>query len=67
MFEYRKLRGRIIEKYGTQGKFAEAIGISENALSKKMTCATGLSQDDIILWSELLDIQKSDFGDFFYT
>lgn len=67
MFEYKKLRGKIIEKYGTQGKFAEAIGISENALSKKMTCITGLSQDDIILWSELLDIQKSDFGDFFYT
>lgn len=66
-FEYKKLRGRIVEKYGTQGEFAKAIGLSENSLSKKMTCVTGLSQDDIVLWSELLDIPKSDFGDFFYT
>lgn len=66
-FKYAKLRGRIVEKYGTQGKFAEAIGISENSLSKKMTCVTGLSQDDILLWSDLLDIDKCDFGDFFYS
>lgn len=67
MFEYKKLRGRIVEKYGTQTEFAKAIGISENSLSKKMNCITGISQDDIILWSELLDIDKSDFGDFFYS
>ncbi len=67
VFEYAKLRGRIVEKYGTQGNFAKAIGISENSLSKKMTCATALSQDDILLWSELLDINKSEYGDFFYS
>jgi len=67
VFEYAKLRGRIIEKYGTQGNFAKAIGISENSLSKKMTCVTGLSQDDILLWSELLDIDKSEYGYFFYS
>lgn len=66
-FKYAKLRGRIVEKYGTQGRFAEAIGISENSLSKKMNCITGLSQDDILLWSDLLDIDKSEFGDFFYS
>ena len=66
-FKYTKLRGRIVEKYGTQGRFAEAIGISENSLSKKMNCITGLSQDDILLWSDLLDIDKSEFGDFFYS
>lgn len=66
-FKYAKLRGRIVEKYDTQGRFAEAIGISENSLSKKMNCITGLSQDDILLWSDLLDIDKSEFGDFFYS
>ena len=67
VFSYAKLRGKIIEKYGTQGKFAEAIGISENSLSKKMTCVTGISQDDILLWSKLLDIDISQIGEFFYT
>lgn len=35
MYRYNKLRGRIIEKFGTQEKFAKAVGISENSLSKK--------------------------------
>ena len=35
-FDYRKLKGRIIEKYGSQLNFADAYGISENTLSLKM-------------------------------
>lgn len=27
-FHFNKLRGRIVEKYGVQARFAEAIGIS---------------------------------------
>ena len=34
-YTYNKLRGRIIEMYGTQGKFAEKLGISKNSVSKK--------------------------------
>ena len=36
-YTYNKLRGRIIEMYGTQGKFAEKLGISKNSVSKKWT------------------------------
>lgn len=66
MYKYKKLRGRIVEKYGTQEKFAKAVGISETALSKKMQCKTGISQSDICLWSKLLDIQPEEYGEYFF-
>ena len=35
-FNYSKLRGRIIEKYGSQSDFAKAFGCSDRTLSLKM-------------------------------
>lgn len=67
MYKYKKLRGRIIEKFGTQEKFAKEIGISETALSKKMQCKTGISQTDICLWSKLLGITIDEYGMYFFT
>ncbi|MCZ4005815.1 DUF739 family protein, partial [Lactobacillus gasseri] len=29
-FDFRKLNGRIVEKYGTQYNFAKALGLSEH-------------------------------------
>lgn len=66
-YEYNKLRGRIVEKYGTQNKFAEALGISSNSLSKKMNCDTQFSQSDVELWCKLLDIPRDEIPSFFYT
>lgn len=66
-YSYDKLRGRIVERYGSQEKYAEALGISTNSLSKKMTGKTGFSQKDIVLWSELLEISKSEYGEYFFA
>ena len=66
-FEYRKLRGRIIEKYGSQDKFAEAIGTTSVTVSKKMTGKVQFSQDDIILWCEALDIPLMEAGPYFFS
>lgn len=66
-YEYRRLKGRIIEKYGTMGEFAKEIGISQNSLSKKMNCKTGISQEDIEFWSKLLDISPEDYGAFYFA
>jgi len=67
LYQYKKLRGRIIERFGTQEKFAKEIGISETALSKKMQCKTGISQSDICLWSKLLGITPDEYGVYFFT
>lgn len=67
MYTYSKLRGRIIEKYGTLSRFAKAINLSQTSLSAKMTCKTGLSQEDMDKWAELLDIKLAEYGDYFFT
>jgi hypothetical protein len=66
-YTYSKLRGRIIEKFGTLGNFAEAIGLSRVSVSNKMQCKAGFSQEDIELWSSKLDIDNKDIGSFYFT
>lgn len=66
-YTYNKLRGRIIEKYGTQEEFARKVGISKNSLSLKMNGKTGFSQADVDRWSDLLDIETREIGLYFFT
>ena len=65
--KYAKLRGRIVEKFGTIGKFGDAVGLSGTSMSKKLTGTTGFSQADIIRWCELLDIDMEEVGAYFFT
>jgi len=66
-YEYRKLIGRIVEKYGTRKEFAKVLGISENSMSLKLNGKTGFSREDMVRWGELLDIEVNDFGAYFFT
>lgn len=65
--EYRKLRGRIIEKYGTLNAFFETLDISRVQASKKINGNAGFSQDDIWDWCNRLDISTDEIGSFFYA
>lgn len=69
MFDYRKLTGRIIEKFGTRRAFAEAYGISENAMSQKLSGKMAITTDDIKAWCkpEFLDIHSDRIGAYFFT
>lgn len=66
-FDFSKLRGRIVEKFGSQAAFAKALGISENSFSKKMNKKSRFSADDIVKMSELLEISKEEIGEYFFT
>lgn len=66
-YTYNKLRGRIIERYGSLTAFCEHLTISMNSLSKKMTGKTGFSQEDIELWSGLLGIKQDEYGEYFFS
>ena len=66
-YKYNKLRGRIVEIFGTHEKFAKRLGISKNSLSLKMNGKTGFSQSDINKWSELLGISTSEIGEYFFA
>ena len=67
-FDYSKLRGRIIEKFGTIKAFSNAYGITSVSMSKKLNGDTSFSQDDIMKMStpELLDIQPKEIADYFF-
>ena len=66
-FKYNALRGRIVEKYGTQARFAQELGISQTTMSEKMNCKSGFSQMDIEKWRKLLDIEAIDIGRYFFA
>ena len=62
---YKKLRGRIIEMYGSQLAFADHIKVSMQTVSRKLNGRINFSQKDIIVWSEALDIDLKDAGLYF--
>ncbi len=66
-FAYNKLRGRIIEIYGSQSKFSKVIGQSEQIITAKLSGKSPFTQGNIILWSQALDIDQNDIGSYFFT
>ena len=46
-YNYSKLLGRIVEKVGTQSKFAEKMELSERTVSLKLNGKVGWKQDEI--------------------
>ena len=66
-FHYNKLRGRIVEKFGSQSNFADIFGVSENTMSLKLNNKVRFTSDDIIKATELLDIPPEEVGIYFFT
>lgn len=66
-FNYKKLKGRIVEKYGNQSKFAEKFGISEQTMSLKLNNKVRFTSDDIVKATEMLDIVPEEVGTYFFT
>ena len=64
--EYNKLRGRIIEKFGTIEKFAEFLDISRITVSNKLNGKSKFTRDDILFWSSALKITQDDIGCYFF-
>lgn len=67
MYEYRKLRGRIVEKCGSQRAFSEKVGASYVVVSNHLRGLSGFSQEDIVKWSEALDIKPEEYGAYFFA
>lgn len=67
VFDYSKLRGRIVEKYGSIEAFASETSISNMSVSKKLNNKVAISRDDMIEWSGLLDIPLEEYGAFYFV
>jgi hypothetical protein len=66
-FDYSKLLGRIVEKYGKQGAFAKAMNLSERSLSLKLNNHRFFDQKEISKACELLEIDDSSVHQYFFT
>lgn len=66
-FDLSKLRGRIVEKYGSQTSFVHEFGVSENTFSQKMNNKVRFTSDDIMKITDMLGIPKEDIGVYFFT
>ena len=66
-FEYNKLRGRIVEKYGSQTEVAKAMEWSARNLSKKINEKIPWKQTDICTAIQLLGLSEEDIQEYFFT
>jgi len=67
LYDYSKLEGRIVEKFGTRKNFAEAFGTSERTMSLKLNNRVPWKQDEMQKASNLLDFPESDIQAYFFT
>lgn len=66
-FNYSKLKGKIIEVFGSQSEFAKAMDWSERTLSLKMNGKVPWKQPDILKAISLLNLSESDIQEYFFT
>lgn len=67
MFETSKLRGRIVEKFGTISRFAEAASSSVSFVSQYLNGHKSLDQKVIDKWAETLEIPVSEYDQYFFA
>ena len=66
-YNYSKLNGRIVEVFETQANFAEAMGVSEHSISKKLNNKSKFRQFEIDKACELLSIPHEEIGLYFFN
>ena len=66
-FKYAKLRGRIVEKYGSFTAFSKILGQSNRSVSLKLCGKTQFNQMDVIRYCDLLDIPITQAGEYFFS
>jgi len=65
-FNHSKLRGKIREVFGTEQKFANALGVSHTTISMKLLGRNKFTQDEIEKARSLLNIQPESIHDYFF-
>jgi hypothetical protein len=63
---YAKLRGRIVEKFGSQAAFADKLGWREALLSAKLNNKSEWAFPEVMKACELLEIPLSDAHLYFF-
>ena len=66
-YDYSKLSGRIVEKFGSRKAFAGAMGMEPTTLSMKLNNKQCWSQPQISKAVELLEIPAEKIQIYFFT
>ncbi len=66
MYDYSRLRGRIIEKCGSYSELSRKTGLSLHTLSYKMNQKIPFKQTDIELLCDVLDIPPKKIAEYFF-
>lgn len=66
-YDYRKLKGRIIEICGTQEEFARRMNLSTRTVSLKLNGKLPWKQSEITKAIEVLELEDSDIQAYFFT
>lgn len=66
MYDYSKLKDKIISNGYTQEQVANALKISKGAFSQKINGYVAFSQDDVVAISNFLKIPKTKIYDYFF-
>jgi hypothetical protein len=69
IFDFRRLHGRIIEKFGSCEAFGRAVGLSKAQVSDRLNNKVAFKPDEIplICSAEILDIKTEEIGTYFFT
>lgn len=65
-YNYSKLRGKIIEKFGTLGQFSKAMEWSDRTNGLKLNGKVEWKQNEIVTAINLLDIEPEDIDIYFF-
>lgn len=65
-FDYRKLRGRIKEKFATEQTFANAMGLGRVSLSGRLNNKMQFTQQEIRRAHEVLEIPACEIPTYFF-
>lgn len=64
--KYPALKGLIVAKYGSVGKFADALGCDIATVSTRLHGTRSFTAKDIAKWRELLKIPKAKLHLYFF-
>lgn len=67
MFNTSKLKGRVIEKFGSQTAFAAAVHRPKGYISQYMNGKVSLDQRTIDEWAQVLEIPGREISAYFFT
>lgn len=67
IFDYQKLKGRIVEKKEKQENLSKEMGITKTTLNYKLNNKIPFKQSEIVTLCDILEIPENEITTYFFT